>query len=190
MKKQTILKALLTGGMVLMMAAGAFAQDVEVVNGTDEDGLINSEYYVDADGQKVALENGVAGFEAVNDGSQQYPAKKAWLDIDGNLIVNPEEGYACVTRDKDEAGHVILVSFYGADGELMVGPGGYAVVAREYNEAGNKTREAYFDAEENPVTLNGKAYAGWSMNTMKRANWFRPCIMQQTAVWLSSKIKR
>ena len=212
MRKETICKGLLTGGMILMMTATAFAQEIYLdaegnettkeeaavieqeevdeagqvvaVSFTDpdgnsvifpaagfakaaytydENGWINSECYFGTDGERIALENGVSGILTVNGDNQKYPLEQVYLDVDDKPVINKDLGYARVTRGLDEEGRIVLVSFFDADGSLVVTPSGYAIVAREYNDKNEKIKEAYFDAEENPIALPGKDYAGYAV---------------------------
>lgn len=125
----------------------------------DENGLVCAERYFGADGERMSLENGVSGYFCVN-GDGSLPVDLTWIDEEDQPVMNTELGYARVTREADEDGNVVLVSFFDADENPVVTAAGYATVARAF-EDGNKIQEGYFGADGEPVVLPGKDYAGY-----------------------------
>ena len=117
----------------------------------DDIGMVSRERYFGADGSRIALENGVSGYNAVYL-NKSIKTDEQWLDVDDKLMVNGKTGYAHVVREVDKAGNIIKVSFYDAE-EDPVMAGGFASVTREYDRNGNMCLESYYDTDGEPIAL-------------------------------------
>ena len=117
----------------------------------DDLGLVSTERYFGPDGNRIALESGVSGYDTV----YADPYKKVeerWLDENDRPIINSEKGYAHVYRELDKAGNIVKVSFYDEEDDPVMA-GGFAIVTREYDRNGNLCLESYFDVNGDPVAL-------------------------------------
>jgi serine/threonine protein kinase len=86
---------------------------------------------------------------------------------DGNGELFAQQGLARVTLKYDEQGHATERVAYGADGAPLRMAGGATRHTREFDEAGHLVREAFFDSDENGVSLprlgnNGYASANFT----------------------------
>ena len=124
----------------------------------DDQGLVCKERYFGTDGERIALENGASGYDAVNL-SENTKLEQLWLDVNDEPVVNEAAGFAHVVRETDEAGNIVKVSFYDENEKPLTQKAGYAVVEREYDDQQHKTLERYLDEEGNLVEIPSTGYA-------------------------------
>ena len=124
----------------------------------DDEGLVCKERYFGTDGERMALENGVSGYDAVNL-SEDTKLELLWLDENDKPALNEDAGFAHVVREQDEDGNIIRVSFYDENEKPLTQKAGYAVVEREYDDHQHKTGERYLDEEGNLVAIPSTGYA-------------------------------
>ena len=125
-----------------------------VIKQKNEYGQVISQTTIDENGMPVNGESGYATISYVYDNSGNI-IREFRTDVDGTGVVN-DNGAAGFIREYDSYAHVVMEKTIGPDEAAVANNAGYAEVRREYNGSKLK-KESYYDAEGQPVCVNGYA---------------------------------
>ena len=121
-------------------------------------GNLKSEHYFNNDGPATYKKCGYASYENIFQNGKVVETR--YFDVEGNLVIYGERGYAIVRYEYDEYGQCISEFYYGTDMQPVISKAYYCAGCKyKYDEKGNQIESCYVGTEDKLIVRSDLGYA-------------------------------